>query len=55
MCPICIANLTKMAVAAASTGGAATIFINKFRAKKDVKETMVVSKLREMQVEEKAS
>jgi hypothetical protein len=55
MCPICMANLAMMATAATSTGGAATIFINKFRAKKDAKETMAMGKLKELEIEEKAS
>ena len=55
MCPICMANLAMMVVAATSTGGAATIFINKFRAMKDAKETMEVSQVEEFQIKEKAS
>lgn len=52
MCPICLANLAMVAVAATSTGGAATVFINKFRAKKDA---MAVNKVKEPQIKEKAS
>jgi hypothetical protein len=44
-----------MVAAATSTGGAATLFINKFRAKKDAKETKPVLKLRELEIKEKAS
>ena len=55
MCPICMANLAMMVVAAASSGGAATIFINKFRPRKNAKESIAVGKLEGNQAKEKAS
>ena len=55
MCPVCLANLAMMVMAATSTGGAATIFINRFRAKKSAKETPPVRDSKRLQIKEKVS
>jgi hypothetical protein len=40
---------------ATSTGGVATLLVNKFRVKPGAKETMAVRKQKELQIKEKAS
>jgi len=40
---------------ATSTGGVATILVNKFRAKSGAKRTIAVRKVKELQIKEKAS
>jgi hypothetical protein len=42
MCPACLATLAMIIAGATSTGGVATVLVNKFRAKTDAKKTVVV-------------
>jgi hypothetical protein len=40
---------------ATSTGGVATLLVNKFRAKAGAKETIAVGNMKDLQIKEKAS
>jgi hypothetical protein len=42
MCPACLATLAMIIAGATSTGGVATVLVNKFRAKTDAKKTVIV-------------
>jgi hypothetical protein len=55
MCPACLATLAMMVAGAASTGGVATLLVNKFRVKAGAKKTIAVREVKELQLKEKAS
>lgn len=55
MCPACLATLAMIIAGATSTGGVATVLVNKFRAKKDVKKMVGVSRSEWTHTKEKES
>ena len=55
ICPACLATLAMMVAGAASTGGVATLLVNKFRVKAGAKKTIAVREVKELQIKEKAS
>jgi hypothetical protein len=55
MCPACLATLAMIIAGATSTGGVATVLVNKFRVKKGVKKIVGVSRSEWNQTKEKES
>jgi hypothetical protein len=53
MCPACLATLAMIIAGAASTGGVATVLVNRFRVKKGVKKMVGVSRSEWTQTKEK--
>ncbi len=55
MCPACLATLAMIIAGATSTGGVATVLVNKFRVKKGVKKMVEVGRSEWTQTKEKES